>query len=406
MDEVKEALSDKSGLKLLNAKRGTENMPIVEFRDWVWSSDTMFYDLRGKSRAIFCAIEMTTRIGYVRLYKHLNQTAEECKGFLQELYDKYPMTALNSDPGIEYDNKTVKSWCKSNGVKQYFYDVGEKTEKAVIERFNRSIRDLLNAYVLKLSWDWSKALPEIESFYNNRFHRSIGKAPIMVSYQDMEKIRTKASSRSKEYLKKLNSFTPGLHVRVWIGADPKKSIVELATQNFAKKSGVNWTTDVYTVEGTEGYKVTLNETDRRFSPRDLLVIPASEIEEVEAIDDVAVEEKKKRKTRRRLNKEGLFEASEAIKRGEEKHEPARRPTRSSNKIEHVKDFDVNQPIASIEKHRGSDEKFELLAKYSDATEKWLSIPSMMINPINQVIMMNYLKKHSLIRASRVKDYLA
>lgn len=321
--KISDAFDKKNNIRFY-APRGREMMPIIEKRDNVFAMDTMFYNLRGHKRAIFCSIEVTSRFAFARLYKHINPTGEETVEILEELKKTHKVEHLCCDPGIEYNNGDVVNWCNENNVSLYFYGVGEKTEKSIIERFNRTLRELLNMYVSHAGWNWADELENIVDFYNHRKHRGIGKAPIDITQEDRMNIRYKAEEKSKKYIDKMNSFEPGSRVIVWVGADPAKSTLDLAKETFNKKTGKRWTDKVYTVEGVSGYKIKLVGYDRRVSPRDLYKVPDSFNDYVKADDPEESDALKLRRLIRNVLREKLYEKAKELK--ENKHEePSDKP---------------------------------------------------------------------------------
>lgn len=277
-------------------KKRLEEMPVIEYRDDTYQCDTMFYPLRGKTRAVFCGIEMTTRIGFIRAYAGATPTATGCVRILEEMVAKLGVKHLSCDPGSEFNNKAVKDFCKSAGIDIYYTQTGETKEKGMIERFNKTVREQLNQYVELVGWNWVKGLPAIEEVYNHKTHRSIGEAPADVDKQDKERIRQSAIERGFAYLRLLRQFKPGNVVRVAESANPKLSPKQLASEKTFRKGGAIWTKDVYEVERIEGYKVKLKGYAKRFSPRDLQIV--GEVADDADRPDVVEEERKRKKAQR------------------------------------------------------------------------------------------------------------
>ena len=183
-------------------------MPIIA-DDWSWQSDSMFYPLHGKMRAIFSAIEMTRHIGFVWVYKGASPTATECREFLEEMLEEYEVRFLGADKGSKYDNKTVKAWTKENKVRLTYYEQGAQRNKALVERFNATVQRILNWWTYNHSSSWVTTLPKlIDQMYNHRIHSTIRMAPLDVSDADAMRIRDAAYMKGQAYRDKLNDFTP------------------------------------------------------------------------------------------------------------------------------------------------------------------------------------------------------
>ncbi len=110
--------------------KGREEMPIIEHRDDTFQCDTMFYPLRGKMRAVFCAVEMTSRVGYIRAYSGATPTGKQCVELLKEMVETVGVKHLSCDPGTEFTNKEVKAFREEKGIDIYFIQTGETKEKA------------------------------------------------------------------------------------------------------------------------------------------------------------------------------------------------------------------------------------------------------------------------------------
>jgi hypothetical protein len=74
----------------LYAPRQHIMMPTIEWRDHAFQADTMFVERRGRLVAVFCAIEVTSRIGFVRQYTRRKPTGTETVELLDELRSAYP----------------------------------------------------------------------------------------------------------------------------------------------------------------------------------------------------------------------------------------------------------------------------------------------------------------------------
>jgi len=247
-------------------------MPIVARTDWSWQSDTMFYPLNYKLRAVFCCIEMTRRIAFVRVYKGEKPNATECLAFLKELRAKHPIAFLGTDAGIEYTNNLVKNWCKAQDIPLMFYEVGDLTSKGLVESFNKTMRRMLNWYTFNKGTSWIGAVDDIVNAYNRTRHSAIKKPPLEMTDNDVVEYRESARERGQEYIDLLESFAPGQKVRIYFRADPK---FDAASQLFSKL-GPRWSKTLYVVKGLSGFRVELQGMSKLFSPADLQIVSSVE----------------------------------------------------------------------------------------------------------------------------------
>jgi transposase InsO family protein len=271
--------------QLYNARHVQLWMPIIARQDWSWQSDSMFYPSNGKMRAIFCAIEMTRKLGFVRVYRGASPDATQCADFLRELRDKYPINFLGTDPGSEYKNSSVKSWAAEHDIELYFYETKDLRPKAIVERFNKTVRMILLWWTYNKSKSWVTALPKlIDDEYNKRVHSSTKLAPDSVSDIDSQRLRAEKLKKAAPYFDKLHDLHPGDRVRIYYKVDPSIP----ANQLMFRKLDTTWSTKVYTISKLEGYRVILEGLSKRFSVSDLQRISGAENEAVpKGISEVA-----------------------------------------------------------------------------------------------------------------------
>ena len=243
-------------------------MPIAAHSDWSWQSDTMFYPLNYKLRAVFCCIEMTRRVAFVRVYKGESPNAAECLAFLKELREAYPIRFLGTDAGVEYTNNLVKNWCKAQDIPLMFYKVGDLTSKGLVESFNKTMRRMLNWYTFNKGASWIGAVDRIVDAYNHTRHSGIKKAPLEMTDDDVLEYREDAREKGQKYLDLLESFQGGQKVRIYFRADPK---LDRGSQLF-NKLGPRWSKTIYVVKGIAGFRVELEGVSKLFSPADLQLV--------------------------------------------------------------------------------------------------------------------------------------
>ena len=204
----KEAFKETHG-----TKRGTETMPTIEYRENAWQMDDMYYSLNGRMKAIFCAIETSTRIGFFKVYTSAQPTGKESfqmvnalRTYLKE-HSPYVKSVdhISTDPGANFESNEFK---KVLSEPIYYYQTGQTHEKSIIERFNLTVRLILNKYVEMVNPTWLKGVPEMIEFYNNRYHRSIQGAPFEMTRETvMFNTYTSATSeRAEAYQKNLKSL--------------------------------------------------------------------------------------------------------------------------------------------------------------------------------------------------------
>lgn len=78
----------------------------------------------------------------------------------------------------EFATKTFIDLMDKSNVKLSFSDPYEINKNSIVERFNRTIRDLLKKYrLLYKDYDWPKYIDDLVDIYNNTYHTTIGDTP-------------------------------------------------------------------------------------------------------------------------------------------------------------------------------------------------------------------------------------
>ena len=126
------------------------SMPIIAKRDWQWNADSFFYQLPEEpaKRALFVAIEMTSRKGFIVPYGSADATPAGVIAALKALREAYPLNLLQTDQGGEFTSKSLKVWLAAQNppVEHYFTQSGVKQEASMIESFNSQLRQQLDVY--------------------------------------------------------------------------------------------------------------------------------------------------------------------------------------------------------------------------------------------------------------------
>ena len=128
-----------------------------------------------------------------------NKTSSEIiRGFkLLFKHAKELPRSLHSDKGSEFLNGPVQSFLKKRGI-HHFVTENDDIKAAVVERFNRTLKARLWRYFTRhKTLHYLKALPLLVSSYNRSYHRSIGMAPVDVTFKNQEKVWHKLYTKDK-----------------------------------------------------------------------------------------------------------------------------------------------------------------------------------------------------------------
>ena len=119
------------------------------------------------------------------------------------------------------------------------FSVKSKNQAAVVERFNRTLRNRMHRYFsYSNTHRWIEVLPNLLNAYNKSMHRTIQMAPKDVSKSNEQEIWLKQEKMSlpPRRRKKRNDFHVGMYVRV-----------SKAKGTFEKGYTHNWTTEVFQI---------------------------------------------------------------------------------------------------------------------------------------------------------------
>ena len=137
---------------------------------------------------ILTAIDVFSKVAYA--YPIKNKTAVCVIKALKSAFEKAGLrpALLQTDRGLEFLSASVQKFLKENGIK-HFVSLNEDIKAAVVERFNRTLKERIWRYFTKNNTSrYVSALPSIVSSYNRNFHRSIGMSPSQVNSRNQEEV--------------------------------------------------------------------------------------------------------------------------------------------------------------------------------------------------------------------------
>jgi hypothetical protein len=196
---------------------------------------------------VFTCIDVFSRHAYAKMLRNKEKgtVLSAMKKVFKEVkalnHNSWPKAVL-SDNGSEFKNDKMSAWLEKKGIKQIFGIPGSPTGQAFIERFNGTLKQLMNKTTLNSGEVLNKTiLRNVLNAYNNQTHDTTSVTPteglqasnkevIMKSFKDLEPI-----GQPKDDLK------VGDKVRLAV----EKSKID--------KSAIKWTEEIFTVS-----KVTRN----------------------------------------------------------------------------------------------------------------------------------------------------
>jgi len=215
---------------------------------------------RNKNFAwILCIIDVYSRYAWAFPVKRKTKLEihRVLKAWLENLRSLRPRR-LTSDAGTEFTSKSVERLLQHYGITQYVNQVGDKTTTGIVERFNRTLRDLIGRnFTRRGKLQWVEDLPMLVQNYNASRHSTLGTTPKDV-WEGQALPKTRVISRENF------PFHAGDVVRIL-----------LPRTLFDKKAGSEkWSTTVYSVVRREGFKYVIRndrgeELKRRYRPSHL-----------------------------------------------------------------------------------------------------------------------------------------
>ena len=135
---------------------------------------------------IFTNIDVFSKIAYAFLLK--SKKIGDIKPCFEKIFKKNKPKYVWSDKESSFFCKEMQQFFKDSNVK--IYHTNSHLKAVVIERFNRSLRELIvKEFVKNNNTIWYNILPKLIKIYNNRFHSIIKMKPIQVNKNNEKYIK-------------------------------------------------------------------------------------------------------------------------------------------------------------------------------------------------------------------------
>ena len=135
---------------------------------------------------IFTNIDVFSKVAYVFPLK--SKKIQDIKPCFEKIFEKNKAKYIWSDKESSFFSKEMLQFFKDNNVK--IYHTNSHLKAVVIERFNRSLRELMmKHFVTNNNTVWYNILPKLIKIYNNRYHSTIKMKPIEVNKSNEKYIK-------------------------------------------------------------------------------------------------------------------------------------------------------------------------------------------------------------------------
>ena len=182
---------------------------------------------------ILTNIDVFSKIAYA--YPIKSKKIQDIKPCFEKIFGKNKPKYIWSDKEPAFLSKEMQQFFKDNNVK--IYHTNSYLKAVVIERFNRSLRELMMKHFTKNNNTvWYNILPKLIKTYNNRYHSTIKMAPIKVNKSNEKNIKENIYTYNK--INKNPKFKIGDLVRI-----------SLKTRKiFDKPSGnIKWSEELFKI---------------------------------------------------------------------------------------------------------------------------------------------------------------
>ena len=118
---------------------------------------------------------------YVRIYPIVDQKTEtvlEC--LLDWVHDFGVPCRLHSDQGSQFESRLFQAMCERLGIKKTRTTPYRPESDGMVERFNRTLKDMLSKYIDEQGLDWDANVKAYSMAYNSSVHSATGFTPFFL----------------------------------------------------------------------------------------------------------------------------------------------------------------------------------------------------------------------------------
>ena len=147
---------------------------------------TQYSKMNKGYKYIFTNIDVFSKIAYAFPLK--SKKIHDIKPCFEKIFENNKPKFIWSDKEPTFLSKEMQQFFKDNNVK--IYHTNSHLKAVVIERFNRSLRELMmKEFVKNNNTVWYNILPKLIKIYNNRYHSTIKMKPNQVNKNNEKYIK-------------------------------------------------------------------------------------------------------------------------------------------------------------------------------------------------------------------------
>ena len=155
---------------------------------------TQYSKMNRGYKYIFTNIDIFSKYTYA--YPIKSKKIQDIKPCFEKIFKNNKPKYIWSDKEPAFLSKEMQLFFKNNNIKIYHTDSHLKA--VIIERFNRSLRELMmKEFVKNNNTIWYNILPKLIKIYNNRYHSTIKMKPTQVNKSNEKYIKKNIYSYDK-----------------------------------------------------------------------------------------------------------------------------------------------------------------------------------------------------------------
>ena len=229
-----------------------DNIPILS-NPRSYQADLMFFDKMSRTNngitCLLTIINICTRKAYVYPLK-TKEKLEVSNVFNKFLHDiNNNISLLTTDNGPEFKNNIMSSICSKHNIRQYFGFAGDHRVTGRIERFNRTLRSLIDRYMnLYNTTKYNDVLPLLVENYNDTPNSALfNESPNKITDETIVRVLMDEKVEYDKLYSKINKYNIGDTVR------------HLEKKNLFEKGDVKYSRDVCKITEKKGNSYYLDD---------------------------------------------------------------------------------------------------------------------------------------------------
>ena len=194
---------------------------------------TQYSKMNKGYKYIFTNIDIFSKYAYA--YPIKSKKIQDIKICFEKIFKNNKPKFIWSDNESSFLSKQMQQFFKNNNVK--IYHTNSHLKAVVIERFNRSLRELMmKEFVKNNNTVWYNILPKLIKNYNNRYHNTIKMKPTQVNKSNEKNIKENIYTYDKT--SKNPKFKIGDLVRISL---KRRELFDKPTSN------IKWTEELFKI---------------------------------------------------------------------------------------------------------------------------------------------------------------